>query len=99
MAKKKVNKADAIRQALATHPDKKPMELADILKKQGVPVTPAYISMTKSKLGKSPKAKAAPVNGQVSAFEDLKKAKQLATELGGISNARAALDALAELTS
>lgn len=48
MAKKKVNKSQAIREHLKAHPNQKPAEAAAALTKRGVKVTPQYVSVVKS---------------------------------------------------
>ena len=49
MAKKSaVNKSQAIRDALADHPDKSPSEIAELLKANGVNITAQYVSTIKS---------------------------------------------------
>lgn len=52
MARTKVNKSAAIREALKANPDKGPKEIAEIMGKQGVKVTPLYVSTIKSTMGK-----------------------------------------------
>jgi hypothetical protein len=78
------------------------------LQKKGVKVTPGYISVIKSS-AKKQAAKKTPAkqSGRASkvaaasavSFDSLLMAKQLARELGGIENAKRALDALEELTA
>ena len=49
MAKKSaVNKSQAIRDALAAHPDKSPSEIAEILKADGIVISAQYVSTIKS---------------------------------------------------
>lgn len=47
-AKKQVNKSQMIRDALAAYPEKSPTEIAAVLKKQGLDLTPQYVSTIKS---------------------------------------------------
>jgi len=56
MARTKVNKSQAIREALAAHKDKSPQEIANILTAKGVKVSATFVSTIKSK-SKSKKAK------------------------------------------
>jgi hypothetical protein len=46
--KEAVNKSQAIRDALAAHPDKSPAEIADVLKAKGLDVNAQYVSTIKS---------------------------------------------------
>ncbi|QDT56697.1 hypothetical protein Pan44_47540 [Caulifigura coniformis] len=56
MAKKSAsgNKSAAIREALQANPDKGPKEIAEIVQALGFKVTPAYVSIVKYNLSKSP---------------------------------------------
>jgi hypothetical protein len=48
MARSKVNKSAAIREALSAHPDKPPSEIAELLKSQGIKgVSATYVSNVK----------------------------------------------------
>ena len=104
----KGNRSDAVRTALEAHPDKMPKEIAEILQAEGLDVKPQLVSTIKSNLktakGKNSASKAAPkkvhaapkVDDAIS-FDSLKKAKEMAEQLGGIKQAKAAIAALAEL--
>jgi hypothetical protein len=107
-AEPKVTKTAAIIAALQAHPDKMPKEIAEILQAQGLDVTPQMVSTTKfnlkSKTDKPAAPKAAPRKARTAtkaadavSLDSLKKAKELATQLGGIKQAKAAIAALAEL--
>ncbi len=49
MAKKSaVNKSQAIRDALAAHPEKSPSEIAELLKSDGIVISAQYVSTIKS---------------------------------------------------
>lgn len=110
MAKKRgdgANKSQAIRDYQTAHPEAKPQEIAAALKEQGFDVTPGYVStirsLDKKKTGKkagrgrpAAAAVAAP-SGEGLSIATLLTAKKLATQLGGIANAKAAIDALARL--
>ena len=106
-AEPKGSNSDAVRAALEAHPDKMPKEIAEILQAQGLAVTPQLVSTTKFNLKAkkdkpaAPKAaaKEAPASktGDAVSLDSLKKAKELATQLGGIKQAKAAIAALAEL--
>lgn len=104
MAKKKTNKTQLIKEALEKHPDKKPAEIAEQLKKHGVTAT--YVSNVKASLGKkAPKTRPSKkkvgrpkASEQKVAVSDLVKAKKLADELGGVEKAQALLSTVAKLT-
>lgn len=102
MAMQKTNKSQAIRDALAAHPDKSPLELSEVLKTQGLKIPPTYISTIKSNMKakrrrKKPKAgkvasRASGVgNGLMAAFELVKAS-------GGIEGAKAALGTIEQLS-
>ena len=52
MARTKVNKSAAIRDALKANPGKSPKEIAEIVSKGGVKVTAMYVSTIKTTMGK-----------------------------------------------
>ena len=99
-------KTAAIKQALKTHKNNSPKEIAELLTASGLPTTAGQVSNIKSLLAKKRKAKAAPAAeeaaGPVVAKDAvsvalLVKAKKLVQELGGVKEARTALNALAQL--
>jgi len=111
MAKKKpkVNKTQVIRDYLAENPDTAPKEVAATLSKQGLSVTANYVSTIKTNMkakgkGKkkvAAKKKAAPKKKAADAkilLSALMEAKKLAAKLGGIEQAKQAINALAQLT-
>ena len=91
-----VSKADAIRgmfEKLGS--DARPRDVIAALKQQGVTVTSAQVSMLR---GKAPKNGAARVQaGKAVSYDHLLAAKQLADRLGGVENARRALESFAKL--
>ena len=103
MAKKKVNKSQAIRDCCAANPDAGPTEVAAALKKQKIIVTPAMVSTVKtaSKKKRRGRKKAArgakKATGDAIALSSLLAAKKMAEQLGGVEKAQAALAALAKL--
>lgn len=100
-------KTQAVRQALSDNPRKSPKEISEMLKERGVNATAKYVSTIKTKMrGKGKKkAKAAPapeaaapvVPKDAVSVGLLQKAKKLAAQLGGIKEAKAAIDALAQI--
>ena len=103
-----VNKSQAIRNYLATNPKAAANEITAALAKQGIKVSPGLASNVKYTSGPKRKKKAGKKTvvkrrrpGKRSAAElsadDLLAAKQLADQLGGIQEARRALDMLEKL--
>ena len=101
-------KTAAIKQALIANPTKQPKEIAELLKQQGFETTPKYVSVMKAELRGQKKAKAvpataAPVTGVPVVPKDavsiglLQKAKKLAAQFSNIKEAKAAIDALAQI--
>jgi len=86
MAKRR-NKAAKIRAALAEIPDATAKEIVQTLAAQRVRVTPAQVYNVKSTTAKP----------KVGGYASLIQAKKLADALGGVEQARAALDVLAKL--
>ena len=98
----------AVRQALSDNPGKPLAEISAMLKEQGFDASAAYISKIKSKIqGKRKKRKkaAAPAPEALApvlpkdavSLGLLQKAKKLAAQLGGVKEAKAAIDALAQI--
>ncbi len=101
--KQKVNKSQAIRDAVNQNPKTGPTEIAQIVSKQGIKVSPTRVSTIKTaaKKKRQAKRKAAPaakpaVSDKVS-LSKLVQAKKLADQMGGIEKAKDALAALAKL--
>ncbi|NLF73380.1 MAG: hypothetical protein GX575_30450 [Candidatus Anammoximicrobium sp.] len=100
-------KTAAIRQACLAHPKKSPKEIVELLKEQGIVTTANYVGGVKSSMKAKKKAKkaapaptpdAAPVVPKDAVSIGLLcKAKKLVQELGGIKEAKTALNALAQL--
>jgi hypothetical protein len=104
------NKSVAIRDYKAAHSDAGPKAIAEALGKDGVKVTPAFVSTVLSndrrKAGKARRRRrggvgrrGAPRGGLRGnrALANLIQAKKLAEQMGGIEPARRALNALAKL--
>ena len=100
-------KTAAIKTALKNHKDNPPKEIAELLTASGIPTTAGQVSNVKSLLASKRKAKAAAPAAEEAAgpavAKDavsvalLVKAKKLVQELGGVANAKQALNALAQL--
>ena len=98
---------DRIRAYYAANPGAKPKEVSAQLKKKGISVTPAFVSTIRSTSKKRGKIgrPGRPVgsvsktrNGQVS-VDTLLAAKELVDQMGGISQAKTAINALEKLMS
>ncbi len=103
-------KTAAIKTALKTHKNNSPKEIAELLTASGLPTTAGQVSNIKSILAAKKKAKkAAEPAAEEAAGPALElpkdavsvallvKAKKLVQELGGVKEARTALNALAQL--
>ena len=102
------NKSEAIRKYSQENPDAGPKDISAGLAKEGVKVTPAFISTVLSndrrrarkggrrKAGRRPGPRAAGAAGR-DPLQALLQAKRLAEQMGGVAKARAALDALARI--
>lgn len=94
MAKRKINKAQAIRDTLQSlGPDTRPKDVMAHLAEKRIKVSAAQISNIKSSL--RGEANGDSKNGLT--VDALMKAKAMADRMGGVEKARKALDALATL--
>ena len=100
------NKSVAIREYKASHGDAGPKAIAEALGKDGIKVTPAFVSTVLSndrrKSGKRRRRRrrgAAGAPRRDKALANLMQAKRLAEQMGGIEPARRALNSLAKLLS
>ena len=91
------NRSAIIRAYKEKNPDARPKGISEALAKEGVKVTPTYVSTVLSnerrKSGKRRKKR----GGGGRAYADLVQAKRLADAMGGIEKARTALNALARI--
>ncbi len=97
-----VNKAQAIRDYSAKNPEAGPSAIAEALNDtHGWEISAQYVSTIKSsdrrRVGTTGKRGRPAGSTKELSVQKLKKAKQLAEEMGGLQQARAALDALADL--
>lgn len=101
-----LNRSEEVRKYLLAHPDAGPKEVVAVLAQQGITITSALVSNVKYGSGRSKKAagnraRAAATppteRGHDIPLELLIEAKKFADHMGGIAQARAALDALASL--
>lgn len=90
MAKRRINKSQAIRDDLHTHgTDSAPKDVVARLKARRITVSPAQVSMVKSKLRGS--------KTKTFSIDSLMEANRFVKRAGGIDAAKAALDVLAKL--
>ena len=100
MAKRTINKSQAIRDYLQTNPGAPPSVIQEDLLRDGVKVGYSLISQVKYKGGGGRKAKrrGAGRQGPVKiSMDDLVSAKQIADRLGGVNRAKEALTLLERL--
>jgi len=112
MAKKRVNKSQAIRDYYAAHRRAKPRQVVEGLKAQGIDVNAQMVSTVRYMMrkGRGKKRQARGVTRTVARtsrswrrgqdvvlIESLLDAKKMADQLGGIERARAALKMLEKL--
>lgn len=102
------NKSSEIRNYKAANPTASPKEIAEALGKTGLSVSAQFVSTVLSndkkrggkvgKRGPKPGRKAASASrGGGGNIEQLIKAKQLVDQMGGIDNARSAINVLAQI--
>jgi hypothetical protein len=99
MARKRgQNRSAAIRAYKENNPDARPKAIAEGLAKEGVKVSAGYVSTVLSnerrKGGKRRKKKSGGANRE---YADLVQAKRLVDAMGGVEQARSALNALAKI--
>ncbi len=104
MARRKVNRSQAIRDYLASNPTATPSVIIGDLKKKGIKVSAALVSAVKyhkSAGGNGRRKKrrrgSTSANGRKVDFAQLVEAKSLADKMGGVDKAKSALDMLAKL--
>ncbi len=97
-SKSDVNKSQTIRDYKSNHPDAKPKQIATALKKEGLSVTPQYVSTILST------AKRKSSQGGIENFknlnlsaEDLILVKQLVASTGSVQSAKKAVDLYEQL--
>ncbi len=98
-----VSKSQAIREYITANPDQGPKAVAEALNATGIDVTAAFVSTVKSTdKRKSGKRRGRPGRkpgggGDALSLDLLLKAKRLAEQLGGVAEAKKAIDAYAKL--
>lgn len=102
------NKSQAIRDCSAANPSFSPKEVAEALAKNGITVTPEYVSTiwsldkaktrkVKKKAAAATRAAAPKASGESLTLDALVQARKLAEQLGGIEKVQSAIDALKKL--
>jgi hypothetical protein len=98
MARKGQNRSAAIRAYKEKNSSARPKEISEALAKEGVKVSPGYVSTVLSnERRKSGKRRKKSRGRSGRAYADLVQAKRLADAMGGIEKARSALSALAKI--
>jgi hypothetical protein len=101
MAKRKVNKSAAIREAMQANPKATAKEIVEALRGKGIKVTVPLVYFIKSHSNKAKqRAKRAKVMASANGHGDIVgiivSLKQLATQSGGMGNLKKIVDAMAE---
>jgi hypothetical protein len=112
MAKKSVNKSQAVRDYLAAHPEAMPKDVRAALAKEGLEVSRVLVSTVKNKVNKKaatkktapvaatpavPPAAGTPTNGVTITLEQVKKVAHMLNRLGGIQCVTEVLEVIKEL--
>ena len=103
MAKSKkevVNKSQAIRDALAAHPEKSPLEIAEALKAKGLNVNAQYVSTIKSNAkakGRKSVMRRKPGHASNNGFGTVAAALEFIRAAGGLDQAKHALQTVEEI--
>lgn len=96
------NKSQAIRDALSAYPSHSPKEIAANLKKAGVEVSAAYVSVVKSSLKKGGAKKSVKVRKPTAAaggLDTLSATVDFIRRVGGLEAARQALATVEQIKS
>jgi hypothetical protein len=91
------NRSAAIRAYRDKNPDAKPKAVSEGLAKEGVKVSPGYVSTVLSNQRRKGGKRRKKRGGAGSGYADLVQAKRLADAMGGVEKARAALNALSKI--
>lgn len=93
-----VNKSQAIRDHITAHPEDGPKAIAEALGKRGIKVSAAFVSTVKSTDKRKTFRGAKQRSGDVmETMKVLESAKTLVEQLGGLDEAKAAIDAYGQL--
>src|SRR5262245_61213401 len=106
MAKRKINRSQAIRDYMTTNPSAGPSAIIEGLGKKGIKVSAALVSAVKyhkpagggnGRKKKGRRLGSTSSHGRKVEFAQLVEAKHLADKMGGVEKAKSALDMLAKL--
>ena len=104
MAKKKINKTQLIKEAIAEVPDATPKDIAAALKKYGITAT--YVSNVKSTMTSKPKKRGRPkgstsksVGRPAKSTDSLDAAIKFVEQSGGLKSAKAAIEKIERIKS
>jgi hypothetical protein len=98
MARTKINKSEAIRQAINNDPTATVSGIVAALAEQKLKVTPQLVSNVKSRIGEKPKKRGRkPGKTGSLTVAQLEAAAVFARSIGGIEQASAALESLARI--
>ena len=103
------NRSQSIRDYLKTHPQAAPSKIVEVLGGKGIKVSASLVSQVKARAGNTAKPRVRRRSRKTNSrrrgrndlvsVADLLKAKKLAFQMGGIDQAKAALDALSKLSN
>ena len=95
MARKKVKKADAIREAMSQNPTMSVTEIVKHLAEKGITVLPNHVYSIRGKKRKRGRPAASPSsNGVMSPVKAIQKVKSFAQEFGGMRGLKQLVDEL-----
>jgi hypothetical protein len=97
MAKRKVNKTQAVKEYLKAHPKAKNQEVAEELMKAGIKITAGYVSTIKTKMKKTRRAVKKVVAKTGVGIPEVKAALALLKVTGSLGAAQQALAAAQEI--
>jgi hypothetical protein len=99
MARRKLNKSEAIRSEVTKHPRAGTSGVVQLLGERGITVTPQLVSNVKARMGAAKKHGRKPgrrANGEMTVSQ-LEAAADFAKQMGGVEQASAALATLERL--
>jgi len=100
MPRRKKNKSEAIRQAVAQFPEAGPTAIAKHLKGKGISVSVPMVSNVKSRMGRpATEQQREPAKSGTISLPALLGARRLIEEAGSVEAAQAALDAVVSLSA
>jgi hypothetical protein len=101
--KESINKSKAVRDYLVNNPKAGPQEVSQALAKQGIKISPKYVSIIKSKMRKGKRRRRRQKAAEVLSVKtgvgvpEIKAAFVLLKQCGSLADARKALEAAVEI--